>query len=69
MLARLLKGVTNFLIEDFFDLPQVSTTLVVHLKLQISPRIFKKNFETVLVGYSGAGGKVIHEKNLNSKIS
>jgi hypothetical protein len=57
------------------DLPPVSTTLakmvakfatgvpVVHLALQISPRIFEK-FETFLMGYSGAGGKLIHEKNL-----
>ncbi len=27
---------------------------------------FKKKFETVLMGYSGAGGKLIHEKNLKS---
>jgi hypothetical protein len=32
-----------FLIEDFFHLPPVSATPVVHLVLQISPRIFKKN--------------------------
>ncbi len=31
------------------------------LDLRISPRIFE-NFETVLIGYSGAGGKLIHEK-------
>ncbi len=30
------------MIEDFFHLPQVSTTPVVHLELQISPRMFKK---------------------------
>jgi hypothetical protein len=30
------------MIEDFFRLPLVSTTLVVHLELQISPQIFKK---------------------------
>jgi hypothetical protein len=39
---------------------------VVHLDLRISPRIFKK-FETVLMGYSGAGGKLIHEKNQKLK--
>jgi len=27
-------------------------------------REFSKKFETVLIGYSGAGGKLIHEKNL-----
>jgi hypothetical protein len=31
-----------FQIEDFFHLPPVSTTPVVHLELQISPRIFEK---------------------------
>ncbi len=30
------------MIEDFFHLPPVSTTSVVHLDLQISPRIFEK---------------------------
>jgi len=24
---------------------------------------FAKKFETVLIGYSGAGGKLLHEKN------
>jgi hypothetical protein len=31
-----------FLMEDFFHLPPLSTTLVVHLALRISPRVFKK---------------------------
>jgi hypothetical protein len=31
-----------FLIKDFFHLPPVSTTPVVNLELQISPRIFEK---------------------------
>ncbi len=39
-------------------------TPVVHLDLRISPRIFEK-FETVLMGYSGAWGKLIHEKAKN----
>jgi hypothetical protein len=30
---------------------------------------FLKKFETVLMGYSGAGGKLIHEKKLKQKIS
>ncbi len=30
---------------------------------------FSKKFETVLMGYSGAGGKLIHEKNQKQKIS
>jgi hypothetical protein len=36
------KRIKIFLIEDFFHLPPVSTTPVVHLEPQISPRIFKK---------------------------
>jgi hypothetical protein len=39
---------------------------VVHLDLRISPRIFEK-FETVLMGYSGAGGKLIHGKKTEVK--
>jgi hypothetical protein len=46
----------------------VSTTPVVNLELRISPRIFEK-FETVLMGYSGAGGKLIDEKKTKAKIS
>jgi hypothetical protein len=35
-----------------------------------SPRIFEKTkFKTILMGCSGAWGKLIHEKNLKSKIS
>jgi hypothetical protein len=52
MLTLLPKGVKKmiraFLIEDFFHLPPVSTTPVVHLELRISPRIFE-NFEMALV--------------------
>jgi hypothetical protein len=32
----------TFMIENFFHLPPVSTTPVVHLELRISPRIFEK---------------------------
>ncbi len=32
-------------------------------------RKFLKKFETFLIGYSGAGGKLIHEKNQKQKIS
>jgi hypothetical protein len=52
----------------FIHFPPVSTTPVVHLELQISPRIFEK-FETALKAYPGALGKLIHEKNQKSKIS
>jgi hypothetical protein len=37
-----IKIIKIFLIEDFFHLPQMSTTLVANLELQISPRIFEK---------------------------
>ncbi len=33
------------------------------------PWEFSKNFETALIVYSGAWGKLIHEKNQKSKIS
>jgi hypothetical protein len=32
-------------------------------------REFSKKFGTILMGYSGAGGKLIHEKNQKQKIS
>jgi hypothetical protein len=38
----------------------VSTTLVVYLEMGISQLIFEK--ETALLGYSGAWGKLVHEK-------
>ncbi len=50
------------------NLPPVLLIPVVHLDLRISPRIFEK-FKTVLLGYSGAGGKLIHEKKQKQKIS
>ncbi len=53
--------------EDFFHLPHLSTTLVAHLELE-NLREFSKNFETALMVYSGAWGKLIHEKNQKSKI-
>jgi hypothetical protein len=59
------KIITIFLIEDFSHLPPVSTTPVVNLEPGISRRIF----ETVLMGYSGAGGKLIDERNQKRKIS
>ncbi len=34
--------IKNFLIEDFFHFPPESLTPVVHVELQISPRIFEK---------------------------
>ncbi len=43
-------------------LPPESLTPVVHLDLQVSPQILSKKFRTVLMKYSWAGGKLIHEK-------
>jgi hypothetical protein len=65
------KIIKIFLIEDFFHLSPVPMTLVVHLELRISPRIFEKirNGPNVIhMLYSGAWGKLIHEKNQKSKI-
>jgi hypothetical protein len=56
------------MIEDFLHLPPVSLTPVANLELRISPRIFEKIQMTLMV-YSGAWGKLIHEKNQKSKIS
>jgi hypothetical protein len=51
-------------------LSSVSLTPVINLYFRISPRIFKeiRNGPTVIV-YSGARGKLLHEKNVKSKIS
>ncbi len=57
------KIIKNFLIDDFLDLPPVSTLSCEYL------HEFSKKFETVLMGYSVAGGKLIHEKNQEQKIS
>ncbi len=46
-------------------LPPVSLIPVVHLDLRIHE--FSKKFETVLMGYSGAKGKLLHEKNQRQK--
>ncbi len=62
------KIIKIFLLEDFFNLPPVSLTPVVHLEPRISPRIFEK-FEMAVKVYSDAWGKLIHEKNQKSKVS
>jgi hypothetical protein len=48
-------------------MPPVSTTKVVHLELWISPWIFEKIWNGPF-GIPRAWGKLIHEKNLKSKI-
>jgi hypothetical protein len=63
------KIIKIFLLEDFFHLPPVSTTLMVYLELKMSLRIFEK-FEATLIIYCTQGlGGMIHEKYLKSKIS
>jgi hypothetical protein len=62
----IIKIIKTLLIEDFFHLPPVSTALVVHLELRISPQIFEK-FETTLMVYSRAWGKLIHKKTWSQK--
>jgi hypothetical protein len=59
-----IKSIKIFLIEDFSRLPPVSLTLSCEYL-----REFSKKFETVLMGYSWAGGKLIDEKNPKRKIS
>ncbi len=66
MLTRLLKKFNNLLIEDFFDLPPVSTTPVVHSKLQKSLRIFKKILNGP-VGLLWGWGETDSWKNLKLK--
>ncbi len=58
------------------NLPPVSTTLaklvakfVTNVVVVNISANFAKKFETVLIGYSGAGGKLIHEKNQEQRIS
>ncbi len=60
----------TFLIEDFFHLPLVSMTPVVHLELRISQRFFEKiwNGPNGLMVYSCLG-QTDSWKNLKSKIS
>jgi hypothetical protein len=50
------------------NLPPVSLKLVVHLALWISPQIFDKKFEMILLLFSGAVGKMI-KKNVKHKTS
>jgi hypothetical protein len=48
-------------------LTQVSLIPVVHLDLQISPQILEQKFEVTLILFSGALGKMIHEKTPGKK--
>jgi hypothetical protein len=57
------------MIEDFFYLQLVSSTPVVHLELQLSPLILAKNLKWPSRDTQMLEGKLIHKKNLKSKIS
>ncbi len=65
---KIIRMILTFMIEDFFQLPLVSTTPVVPLELRISQQILTK-FEMALMVYSGAWGKLIHEKTRSQKSS
>jgi hypothetical protein len=54
------KIIKTFLNDDFFHLPLSSTTPLVNLELRI--REFLKKFETALMAFSGAWGRLIHKK-------
>ncbi len=54
------KIIKNLLIEDFFPFPPVSKTSVAVTCEYLSE--FSQKFETALMGYSRAWGKLIHEK-------
>ncbi len=61
------KIIKIFLIEDFFHLPPVSTTLVVNLELRISPRIFEKIRKSLYGILLGLGGNLFMKKTRSKK--
>ncbi len=63
------KIIKIFLIEDFLHLQPVSTTPRWCTLSREYLRKFSKKFEMAERVHSGAGGKLIHEKNQKSKIS
>jgi hypothetical protein len=62
------KIIKIYLIEDFSYLPPVSRHRWSTLSCEYLGE-FSKKFETVLLGYSRTGGKLIDEKNQKRKIS
>jgi hypothetical protein len=64
LVAKFAAGVVDIPVAN---LP--SLIPVVNLELRISPRIFEKILETAPMLYSGAWGKLIHEKTRIKKIS
>jgi hypothetical protein len=67
------KKIKMFLLEDFFHLPLVSITPVVHLELRILLRISPRIFEKIRIGPKGIlrclgdWGKLIPEKSQKLK--
>ncbi len=55
------------MIEDFFHLPPVSTTPVVHLELWISQRVFRKNLKRPQWYTLGLGGNWFMKKTRSRK--
>jgi hypothetical protein len=55
------------MIEDFLHLSPVSTPLVVHLELQISPRVFEKNWKGPNGLLRGLGGNWFMKKARSQK--
>ncbi len=65
-LAKLVAKFAAGVVDTGANFPPMSLIPVGPLDLRISRRISKK-FETVLMGYSRAGGKLIHEKKPEAK--
>jgi hypothetical protein len=63
-----IKIIKKYLIEDFFICHRCQRHRWSTLSCEYL-REFSKKFETVLMGYSGAWGKLIDEKNQKQKIS
>jgi hypothetical protein len=63
------KIIKTILIEDFFPLPSVSTTPVVHLELRISPRMRIFEIQNGPSGILRGLGETETCKTLKSKIS
>jgi hypothetical protein len=59
----------KILSQNFSLFSPMSLTPLINIHSRISPRIFSKKFEMILLGYSWAQWTLIYEKNLKSKIS
>ncbi len=68
ILAPLLHIISFFRLPPFI-LHKIKNSAIVNFLSCEYLREFSKKIEAALMGYSGAWGKLIHEKNLKSKIS